>query len=150
MKYVADDEMPYLGEEVRQCTAASLPFEDSYVVVVTRSTSCGHMLLNVGGECGRYFHFTGPSRCDVPLTLDARGYRRYMRENNKREVSRNRVEIPDPVAASRKLEELMAMQWCTRVVDHNCVEFVDEIVRAGGGKGVPGMCPTGDMPGPFW
>jgi hypothetical protein len=143
--------MPYLGETVRQCFTVLLPFEDTYVVVVSGKTSCGHMLLNVGGKCGQYFHFTGPSRCDLPLAMNAQGYRRYLRENGKREVSRTRIQVPDPVGASRKLEELLASRWCTLLVEHNCVDFVSQVTQAGGGPEVPGFCPTGVWPGHiFW
>lgn len=71
------------------------------------------------------------------------GYIRYLKENGKREIRRWKVTIPNPVGAHHKLEELLAKQWLWFLLAHNCVSFVEDIVRAGGSKaGMYFNCPT--------
>jgi hypothetical protein len=99
------------------------------------------MLLNTGGNAGWYFHIA--ERKGYPRFMRELGYRRYLREHKKRELSRTPIHIPDPARAFRKLEELLATQWSWYIIPHNCATFVEEIVRAGGSNaGVYSNCPS--------
>lgn len=51
--------------------------------------------------------------------------------------------IPDPDAAHKKLEELLAKQWTWFVLPNNCASFVEDVVKAGGSNaGLYFNCPT--------
>ena len=62
------------------------------------------------------------------------GYRRYLRENDKIELSRIARPIPHPEASQRKLEEIAKKKWLWLGLVHNCETLVEEIVIAGGGE----------------
>jgi hypothetical protein len=124
----------YCGEVLEVCPARSYDFMDCSAVVVSgsRFNPCGHMLLNAGGCAGWYFHITEVH--GYPRYMGAQGFRRFLRENDKREVVRIGVPLPDPARAMRKLEELLEQKWTWFVLPHNCVHFVEEVLQAGGGK----------------
>jgi hypothetical protein len=135
------------------CNAELFNFGDTYAVVVSGGGAnahgteklnkfiCGHLLLNVGGQGGRYFHVAGEGG-NVIKHLDESGYQRFLKEAEKDEIRRLRVEVPDPDAAMRKLEELLSKKWNFSLMEHNCASFAEEVVAAGGGNlFVPLECP---------
>jgi hypothetical protein len=136
--------MAYEGEFLNHCPAVPFEFRDTSAVVVSGSgpNFCGHMLLNVGGYAGKYFHAAG-GVYHRPLMMDAAGYARYLKENNKKELNRRRISIPKPRAAQAKLEELMIKKRVWLVLPNNCANFVEEVIQAGGSKmGLYLNCPT--------
>jgi hypothetical protein len=133
----------YQGDVLDRCPARAFDFGNCYVVVVTGSflNPCGHMLLNAGGCTGWYFHVA--ELRGFPRFMGAEGYRRFLRENGKRELSRVHVPLPDPGAAMARLEKLLENKWSWFVLPHNCVDFVEEVTRAGGSPaGLWSNCPT--------
>jgi hypothetical protein len=61
------------------------------------------------------------------------GYRRYLRDVGKTEIRRRYLSLPDPQGALLHLEGLMANKWTWLVLPNNCVAFVEEVIKAGGG-----------------
>ncbi len=114
--------------------------EKIYPIVVTGSTPCGHMLVNVGGTGGWYFHIH--TWYDYPFVMDEQGYQRYLRENGKREVFRYEIEIPEPEKARKALKSLLRKTWFWLVLPHNCVGFAEAVAQAGGSSfGLYFNCP---------
>lgn len=73
------------------------------------------------------------------------GYMRYLKENGKHEIRRWIVKIPNPADAHAKLEELLTQRWRWLVLPHNCVAFVEEVVKAGGSDaGMYLNCPAAE------
>lgn len=103
---------------------------------------CGHLILNVGGVGGMYFHVAGEWRT-FPREMAEDGYRRYLKEHGKSELKRFSVTISNPMGAMLKLEELLSAKWTWGVLPHNCASFVEDIVQAGGSKaGLYSNCPA--------
>lgn len=70
------------------------------------------------------------------------GYKRYIRETKKKEITRYLVSLPDPDGAVRRLEEVMLKQWAWFIPPHNCAAFVEDIAKAGGSSaGLYFNCP---------
>lgn len=120
----------YDGEIMLRSMLKPSDFEHVCAVIVTGDgiNFCGHALLHTTHDW--YFHVAG--RYDYPKFMREHGYKRYLRENGKREIRRWIVSIRDPGAAHRKLKELLAKQWFWGGAIHNCVSFVEEVVQAGG------------------
>ena len=120
----------YIGEVMHNCFVQPSNFSHTCVVVVSGDSInfCGHALLHTGG--GLYVHVA--VRFNQPKRISRTGYGRYLRENDKQELRRFIVPIPNPEGAHRKLEELLAKPWRWLVLPNNCVSFVEEVVRAGG------------------
>lgn len=120
--------MTYVGKEASQCD----PIEDEFatVIVVNGSTGnpCGHGLLHWGGL---YWHVAGVRKC--PHVMDEKGWRQYRDENGKYVKERLRVKLTQPHKANEKLCWLIAKPWVWGVLPHNCFNFVEEVVQAGGG-----------------
>jgi len=134
--------MAYEGEILNYCMADMFDFSNAHAVVVTgmKGNFCGHLLLNTGGIGGTYFHVAGIRA--YPKYMNESGYRRYLRENNKSEITRYRVRIPNPMASQLKLEELLAKKWTWLLLPNNCANFVEDVVKAGGSKaGLYFNCP---------
>lgn len=132
--------MAYDGEHIAFCS--NFDFTQAYAVVVSgaRWNPCGHMLLNTGGAGGWYFHVAEVR--GRPKFMREAGFRRYLKENAKREISRTHVKIPNPDASNEKLEELLATQWTWFVLPNNCTRFVEEVLQAGGSSaGLYSNCP---------
>jgi hypothetical protein len=120
------------GNRVILCSPCPYDLTTVELVVVTGANwnPCGHALLYAGGM---YFHIgelTG-----YPMRMNPREYLTYLRLEKKSEVRRNPVRIFNPAAARAKLEELLSKRWFWGVLPHNCVAFVEEILRAGGNQG---------------
>jgi hypothetical protein len=134
----------YEGEELFACHAKFYNWISTYLVVVSGDSwnPCGHAILNPGGQMGSYIHTAG-GRIHKPLAMNEAGYRRYLRENKKRELSRILVPLKNFSGAQRKLEELTSKPWSWGILPHNCVTFVTEILRAGGANGhILSNCPA--------
>lgn len=132
--------MAYEGDRVTYCPVNRYDFANTYAVVVSGSgpNFCGHQILNLGGL---YFHVAGVHT--EPRMMTEAGYRRYLRENHKRELRRYRVIVKDQDAAMLRLEQLLSQRWFWGVLPHNCAAFVEEVVHAGGSNaGLYFNCPA--------
>lgn len=132
--------MAYQGDHITFCS--QFDFSRAYAVVVSGAAlnPCGHMILNTGGAGGWYFHIAEVR--GRPRFMNEEGYRRYLKENDKRELSRTHVAIPKPDAANAKLEDLLIKQWTWFLLPNNCASFLEDVVQAGGSKaGLYTNCP---------
>jgi hypothetical protein len=99
--------------------------------------------LHIGGSWSWYVHIAGFYK--VPKFMHESGYKRYLKENGKREIRRWIVKLPNPQGAHKKLHELIEKPWLWGIVAHNCASFVEEVVQAGGSKaGVYLNCPIAE------
>jgi hypothetical protein len=138
--------MAYSGDYMTECPHTPFDFSNAYAVVVSGAkwNPCGHLILNTGGRGGWYFHVAEIR--DYPKFMGEAGYRRYLREHGKSEISRTRVALPDPAGAMEKLEELMSEHWTWGVLPHNCSSFVEDVLQAGGtSAGLYSNCPTREV-----
>lgn len=140
--------MAYEGIHLNECRARPFRWSDTYIVIVSgaRWNPCGHTVLNSGGRGGYYFQVGGDGAKAVynkPLCMDESGFRRYLQENKKMELRRQRVVVPKPMAAQEKLDTLMSKPWLWTVLPHNCATFAEEILQAGGANiGITFNCPS--------
>jgi hypothetical protein len=141
--------MAYEGEILDMCGIMNPDFSRLSVVVVSGSgpNVCGHMLLYVESGGGYYLHVaTGDQLGGVrgyPRYMTESGYRRYLKENNKREIRRLPVSVADPSGAYLHLERLMSERWNWGVLPNNCVAFAEDVISAGGGTWASASnCPT--------
>jgi hypothetical protein len=135
--------MAYEGERLLLCPSKAFEFSTTFAVVVSGAgpNFCGHLILNVGGLGGLYFHVAGVHT--EPRMMTEKGYRRYLKENGKTELKRFKVTISNTMAAMLKLEELTSETWAWGVLPHNCASFVEEVVKAGGSAaGLYSNCPA--------
>lgn len=124
--------MAYNGEILDQCGLLEIDCSRVDVVAVSGITPCGHALLRVGSkQGGYYFHVAGVK--ELPHYMNESGYQRYLKEEGKTEWRRVPVYLPQPQAALIYLEGLMANTWTWLVLPNNCVAFVEEVIKAGGG-----------------
>lgn len=123
----------YVGRHLYGCVARPYDWSDTYALIVSGDSfnPCGHALLQVGSD---RFHIDGWNY--RPWHLTHAGYLRFLKESGKKQLRKDRIHIPDPLRAQRKLEELSVRPWRWGVVVHNCASFVEEIVQAGGARGV--------------
>lgn len=136
--------MAYDGDHITFCS--NFDFTRAHAVVVSgaRWNPCGHMVLNTGGLGGWYFHVAEVR--GRPKFMQESGYRRYLKENGKKEISRTFVKIPNPDGSNQRLEELLARQWTWFVLPNNCARFVEEVLQAGGTEaGLYSNCPTREV-----
>lgn len=121
---------PYNGDEMVLCPLKTADFKHTCAVIVSGDgiNLCGHALLHVGDSW--YFHVAGKN--DLPKFMQESGYKRYLKENGKREIRRWIIKLTKPEGAHKKLEELLAKKWRWLVLPNNCASFVEEIVQAGG------------------
>jgi len=134
--------MAYEGDILDACGTINIDFASTSIVAVSGDgpNVCGHLIMYVGGRGGYYFHVAGVH--NYPHYMNESGYRRYLRETGKTELRRRQVELPNPNGAMLYLEGLMAEKWTWMVLPNNCVSFVEEIIRAGGGAwGSYSNCP---------
>jgi hypothetical protein len=132
--------MAYDGDMLKNISAHPCMFDETFAVVVTGVTQCGHMLLNLMGKQGWYFHVARVY--DYPRIMGFAGYKKYLKENSKKEVNRRKIKVPKPEGSIKRLEELMGKKWLWGVLPHNCASFVETIVQAGGSDfGLISNCP---------
>jgi len=91
----------------------------------------GHDLLNIGGEGGWYFQVH--KVYDYPTAYyTEQEYEAYLMAEGKHEISRTPIDVPNPAGAIDKLHDLLGQKWLWLVIPHNCVNFVETVVQAGG------------------
>lgn len=115
----------------------------TFVITVSGSSfnPCGHLILNLGGYGGTYTHIAEVN--GYPHFMNQNGYDRYLRENGKIELKRVRVNVPYPMKAKIKLEQLKYERWVWMVLPNNCAHYVEEILQAGGCNfELKSNCPT--------
>jgi hypothetical protein len=144
--------MPYEGEILSECGLIQIDFSTASVVAVSGAgpNICGHLLLYAGNRGGYYFHVTGDPNAGglkkmlgYPRYMSETGFRRYLRETGKIVLKRRKIELPDPDGAMSYIEGVLAEQWAWAVLPHNCVAFVENIIKAGGGDwGSYSNCPA--------
>lgn len=127
--------MAYDGETLN--ASGVLKIDCSRVSVVAVSGAgpnvCGHLMLGTGTPGNStYFHVAVVR--GQPKYMSETGFKRYLKDNGKAEIRRRYLALPDPSAANRYLEGLMAGTWNWGVLPNNCVAFVEEVIAAGGGK----------------
>jgi hypothetical protein len=135
--------MAYEGDEMLSCPPVSFNFAQTWAVVVSGAAwnPCGHLILNVGGVGGWYFHVAGVHT--VPRYMNEANYQRYLKENGKKVLRVFKVAITDGNAAMRKLEQLCSEKWTWGILPHNCASFVEDVVQAGGSNaGLYSNCPA--------
>lgn len=131
----------YDGEELVVCPLHKSAFKHTCAVVVSGDgpNFCGHALLHVGDSW--YFHIAGGYK--IPKFMHESGYMRYLKENNKHEIRRWFIKLPDPEGAHAKLHEMINKRWLWGILPNNCATFVEEVLQAGGSHaGVYLNCPT--------
>jgi hypothetical protein len=136
----------YHGDVMERCLGDAAAFAKAAAVVVSGApwNPCGHMLLNVGGCGGWYFHIAEVQ--GLPRAMGALGFQRYLRENAKREVGRVAVPLKEPLRAMARLEQLLVQRWTWFVLPHNCVRFVEVVLQAGGAPaGWWSNCPLAEV-----
>ena len=126
--------MSYDGEVLDACGVIEIDLTTAYVVAVSGSAPnvCGHLLIFAGNKGGYYFHVA--ELHGYPKYMDQAGFQKYLKDNGKKELKRIRVVLPDPQGAVAYLEELLASKWLWGVLPNNCVAFVEEVIKAGGGN----------------
>ena len=136
--------MAYEGDTLDQCSSQNLDLSFIQAVAVTGASfnKCGHLLLAAkSGGIERYFHVAGLYA--RPKTMDASGFIRYLKENKKSEIRRVGVKLPNPDGAKKYLCDLMDKKWLWGGLPNNCVNFVEEVIKSGGGTwGSLSNCPT--------
>jgi hypothetical protein len=125
--------MAYHGEVLDQCGLIEIDCSKIAVVAVSGDgpNICGHLLLHTPNRGGYYFHvaeFHG-----YPRYMSESGYKRYLREAGKIELRRRYLSLPNSQRSLLYLEGLMANTWTWGVIPNNCVSFVEEVIKAGGG-----------------
>jgi hypothetical protein len=126
--------MAYTGQILDQCGLIEIDCSTLAIVAVSGDgpNVCGHLLLHTGpSQGGYYFHIA--ELYGYPHYMSESGYRRYLRETGKSELRRRYIALPNPQGALLYLEGLMANKWTWLAVPNNCVSFVEEVIKAGGG-----------------
>jgi hypothetical protein len=154
----------YIGRNLNACDVKMFlregyPYAFNVVVVNGFSVGgvevnkCGHVLLNIGGlpivdaPGGYYVHIDGEltQPWKYPHYMNEMEYRRYKKENEKTEISRHHIYVPEPRNALLELERLLNEKWRFGLIFNNCATFVDQVLKAGGGglQMTPGLvnCP---------
>jgi hypothetical protein len=126
--------MAYEGDVLNACGLFALDLREVAVVAVSGSgpNVCGHLVLYQPARGGLYFHVAGLH--GYPRFMTEPNYRRYLRENRKRELKRIAMKLPDPTGAEAYVERALGRSWFWGVLPHNCVAFCEEVIRAGGGS----------------
>jgi hypothetical protein len=132
--------MAYEGTILTGCGEIHPDFTDTYVVLVSGVTPCGHVLI-FDRKGGYYFHAVGDPEgsglgelTGYPLYMNQAGYARYLAENGKKELRRRPVDLPDPAGARDYIENRLSSTWTWLGLPHNCVTFAESVIAAGGGS----------------
>lgn len=125
---------PYEGASMLVCPLELSDFQHVCAVIVSghKVNPCGHTLLHVGESWSWYVNIAGPYK--LPKFIPESNYKRYLKENGKREIRRWHIKLPNPKGSHDKLHELMDKPWLWGAVVHNCTSFAEEVVRAGSSK----------------
>ena len=125
----------YEGEILEQCGVVNIDFSEINVVAVSgdKGNVFGHLLLHAGQNRGGYYFHVAGGAIAYPHYMTESGYRRYLHETKKKELRRLYMSLPNPDGAFLHMEYLLANKWMWGVVPNNCVAFVEEIIKAGGG-----------------
>ena len=135
--------MAYEGDPMNESRAFSFTSTNAVVVSGVAVNPCGHLILNLGGSPGDYFHVS--ELYGYPRYMNEDGYQRYLKENGKKELRRWTVTITKPDEANAKLDQLMSEKWFWGLLPHNCAAFVEDVVQAGGSSaGLYFNCPTAE------
>lgn len=135
--------MGYEGELLNSCGAIHIDPSNLQVVAVSGDgpNFCGHLLLHTPRGGGYYFHVVGLR--GNPRYMNEAGYQRYLKEAKKSELRRRSLDLPNPQGALLHIESLLADPWTWGGVPHNCVTFVEGVIKAGGGNwGSYSNCPA--------
>lgn len=135
--------MAYHGEVLDQCGLININCAHIAVVAVSGDgpNLCGHLLLYTGLSRGGYYFHVAEAH-GYPRYMSESGYQQYLREAGKTEIRRRYLSLPNPQGALLYLEGLMANTWTWLVLPNNCVAFVEEVIKAGGGTwGSYSNCP---------
>lgn len=127
--------MSYTGEFLNQYGVIEIDCSRISVVVVSgdRPNICGHMLIATGfGRNAYYFYVADWTK--YPRYMTESGFQRFLRETGKTEIRRLNLPLPNPQGAKLYLEKLLANKWIWGGLPNNCVTFVEEVIRAGGGN----------------
>jgi hypothetical protein len=137
----------YEGHHLAHSPVRAADFaRETAVVAVTgaRWNPCGHLLLNVGGRQGWYFHAV-----DIhapPRAMGLAGYLQYLKDFGKTEVWRKPVKLPNPDGAARRLEDVIRVPYHWLLLPNNCVHWVEIVLRGGGSdEGMMTNCPLGEL-----
>lgn len=135
--------MAYSGDILDQCGLINIDCSAIAVVAVSGDgpNVCGHLLLYSGPTRGGYYFHVAEFH-GYPRYMSQSGYERYLKESGKREIRRRYLSLPNPQGALLYIEGLMANKWTWLVIPNNCVSFVEEVIKAGGGTwGSYSNCP---------
>ena len=126
--------MGYNGEILDQCGLIDIDCSRIAVVAVSGDgpNVCGHLLLHTGPSRGGYYFHVAEFH-GYPRYMGESGYRKYLREAGKTELRHRYLSLPNPQGALLYLEGLMANTWTWLVLPNNCVAFVEEVIKSGGG-----------------
>jgi hypothetical protein len=126
--------MEYNAVLLNQYGALSIDCSNIAVVAVSGDSPniCGHLLLHILGRGGGHYFHVSEFRLR-PKYMNESGYRRYLHEAGKVEIRRRYLSLPNPSGALHYLDNLVANKWMWLVLPNNCVAFVEEVIRAGGG-----------------
>jgi hypothetical protein len=144
--------MAYEGDILDACGLIQLDFTNAYIVAVSGDgpNVCGHLLFFAPNGGGYYFHVTGDPKGKnlnrlrgYPMYMTEAGYRQYLKDTGKKELRRRKVDLPNPHDAELYVEKLLSDKWTWAVLPHNCVSFVEAVIKAGGGTwGSYSNCPA--------
>ena len=134
----------YHGDVYRRAPFLADAFKRTALVVVSGAkwNPCGHMLLNVAGPEGWYFHVDDLH--GYPRGMGRVGFDRFLREAGKTLLKTLPLIVPRPADALEELNKRLTVHWQWLVIPNNCAHFCEVIVQAGGAKG--GLilnCPAG-------
>lgn len=136
--------MAYEGDVMTVCGLVQFDFKTTSIVAVSGASwnQCGHLLVHSAAGGGLYFHAVGDpdGRYIVgkirgfPRFMSDANYRRYLKENGKRELRRRSVHLKNPLGATSYVERALAAKWTWGVLPNNCVAFVESVIQAGEGE----------------
>ena len=135
--------MPYEGDVMTACGLVRFDFSSTYIVAVSGDgpNVCGHLLVHSSAGGGLYFHVIGDPDGKYlgkvrgyPRYMNDANYRRYLKENRKRELRRRSVRLKNPQGAADYVEAALAEKWTWGVLPNNCVAFVESVIEAGQGE----------------
>jgi hypothetical protein len=136
--------MAYEGDVMTVCGLVQFDFKSTSIVAVSGASwnQCGHLLVHSEAAGGLYFHVAGDAQSPTligkihayPRYMNDANYRRYLKENGKRELRRRSVTLRNPRGAEAYVERALAEKWTWGVLPNNCVAFVESVIAAGEGE----------------